>query len=259
MIIDVNAYLGHWPFRQLRHNTVSGLLKLMDENSIDKAVVSSINSIFYKNCHAGNEELAAEIKVHRDRFIPFATLNPEYPGWRDDLKQCHDEFGMVGMRLFPLYHRYKLSGVSSLDMIHCTTEKNMALSIPIRVSDRRQRHWLDNVDELAISKIESVIDKCPNAKFIILNGSGLQNSDLVTNEKFRSANVLFEISRLSTVLREEIPNLISAIGPSKLVFGTGIPFKYPAPALLKMQILDVPQRVKEQIYWKNVAQMLSIQ
>ena len=60
MIIDVNAYLGHWPFRQLRHNTVKGLLNLMDRNGIDKAMVSSINAIFYKNCHAGNEELAIE-------------------------------------------------------------------------------------------------------------------------------------------------------------------------------------------------------
>ena len=104
MIIDVNAYLGHWPFRQLRHNTASGLLKLMDKNGIDKAIVSSINAIFYKNCHSGNEELAAETKAHRDRLIPFATLNPEYPGWEDDLKHCHEDFGMTGLRLLPHYH-----------------------------------------------------------------------------------------------------------------------------------------------------------
>ena len=30
-MIDVNAYLGHFAFRQLRHNTADGLLALMDK------------------------------------------------------------------------------------------------------------------------------------------------------------------------------------------------------------------------------------
>ena len=30
MIIDTNAYLGPYAFRQLRHNTADGLLKLID-------------------------------------------------------------------------------------------------------------------------------------------------------------------------------------------------------------------------------------
>jgi len=94
LIIDINAYIGHWPFRQLRYNTSEGLLKLMDENGIDRAMVSSINAIFYRNSHAGNKELSEWTKTHRDRFLPFATLNPRYAGWKDDLKQCHEEYGM---------------------------------------------------------------------------------------------------------------------------------------------------------------------
>jgi predicted TIM-barrel fold metal-dependent hydrolase len=256
LIIDVNAYLGHWPFRRIRHNTASGLLRLMDENGIDKAVVSSINAIFYKNCHAGNEELAAETKAHRDRLIPFATLNPEYPGWRDDLKQCHEDFGMAGLRLFPHYHNYELTSGSSLDMIRHATERRMVLAVPMRMVDRRQRHWLDNVSDLSISDIESAMRECPEASFIILNGRGFQNSGLVRDEKLKARDFLIEISRLSVVLQEEVPRLMEVLGPSKLAFGTGMPFKYPVPALLKMQILDAPEQVKEKIRWENVARML---
>ncbi len=32
-MIDVNAYLGHFAFRQLRHNTASGLLDLMPRSA----------------------------------------------------------------------------------------------------------------------------------------------------------------------------------------------------------------------------------
>ncbi len=256
MVIDVNAYLGHWPFRQLRHNTVSGLLKLMDENGIDKAMVSSINAIFYKDCHSGNEELAAETKAHRDRLIPLATLNPQYAGWKDDLKQCHEDFGMAGFRLFPHYHDYKLDSGISLDMIRRAASQGMVISIPIRVVDRRQRHWLDNVGDLSISDIESAMRKCPEANFIILNGGSFQNSGLVRDENLKAGNFLIEISRMSVVLQETIPKLIETLGPSKLAFGTGMPFKYPAPALLKMQVLDASEQVKEKIRWENAAAML---
>lgn len=256
MIIDVNAYLGHWPFRQLRHNTVDSLLKLMDENEIDKAMVSSINAIFYKNCHAGNEELAAETKAHRDRLIPFATLDPQYSGLEDDLKQCHEEFGMAGLRLFPHYHNYQLTSEGSLCMIQRAAARGMVMSVPIRVVDRRQRHWLDNVSDLSISDVSSAMKKCPEASFIILNGRGFQNSELVKDKDLKDRNFLIEISRMGVVLQEEIPKLISALGPSKLAFGTGIPFKYPAPALLKVQVLDAPEQIKEKIRWENAARVL---
>ena len=44
MIIDVNASLGHFAFRRLRHNTSDGLLRLMDSRKIDRAVVAAARS-----------------------------------------------------------------------------------------------------------------------------------------------------------------------------------------------------------------------
>ena len=104
MIIDVNAYLGHFAFRQLRHNTAASLLALMDRARIERAMVSSASSSTYRNPQAGNEEVAADIKSHADRLFGFAVLNPAYAGWRDDLKICHQQFGMRGIRLYPGWH-----------------------------------------------------------------------------------------------------------------------------------------------------------
>jgi len=75
MIIDMNAYLGHWPFRRLRYNAAPELLDLMDEKGIDRACVSSASAIFFKNSQAGNEELAEQIEPYRDKLIPFAVIN----------------------------------------------------------------------------------------------------------------------------------------------------------------------------------------
>lgn len=258
MIIDANAYMGHWPFRPLRHNTADGLLRLMDQHGIDRAVVSSIHAIFYRNSQAGNEELSVQIRPHRDRLIPFATLNPTYVGWREDLHRCCEDLGMKGLRLFPYYHDYVLTEERSLALIGEATERGLPLALPIRVVDMRQRHWMDTLKNLSLSEIEAVVRQCPETTFLILEGVGVEHSALAKDEDLQRSNVLFEISRMTSVLQKTLPELLHAVGPSKLVFGTGMPFKYPRPALLKMELLDAEETVKEQIFHANMARVLGL-
>ena len=75
-MFDVSAYLGHFAFRQLRHNTGSGLVRLMDRFGISRAAVSSAAAITYRNPQSGNEELATEVEAHRSRRDVLATIDP---------------------------------------------------------------------------------------------------------------------------------------------------------------------------------------
>jgi uncharacterized protein len=257
MILDVNAYLGHFAFRQLRHNTAASLLGLMDAKKIDKAVVSSISAVTYRNTQSGNEEVAAEVKGHRDRLIPFAVINPFYAGWQDDLAICHDEFGMAGLRLYPKWHNYKLSDGCCLDLISAATERGMVVSIPIRVEDSRERSWLVNVPDVPLEEIAQLVKACPKARFILVNGLGYARSPLC-QDKSLPPNYAIEISRLSALLDNEIGQLLANLGPDRLMFGTGMPLNYPDPALLKLEVLDAPEAVKEKIRWQNAAKWLSL-
>ena len=45
MLLDANAWLGHYPFRQVPHTTPEGLLGLMDKHQIETAVVSSLHAV----------------------------------------------------------------------------------------------------------------------------------------------------------------------------------------------------------------------
>jgi hypothetical protein len=258
MIIDVNAYLGHFAFRQLRHNTAASLLALMDAKKIDKAVVSSAAAITYRNAQAGNEEVAAEVKRHSDRLIPFAVINPFYAGWRDDLKICHEEFGMKGLRLYPKWHNYSLSDRCCLDLVNAATERGMVVSIPIRAEDKRERSWLVDVPDLLLEEIAGLIKACPKARFILLNGIGYVNSPLGRKDSGLPSNYAIEISRLSALLENEIGQLIANLGPERLLLGTGMPFSYPDPALLKLDVLDASTPDKEKIRWQNAAKWLRL-
>jgi len=258
MIIDVNAYLGHFAFRRLRYNTATSLLTLMDAKGIDKAVVSSAAAITYRNTHAGNEELAEEVKVHRDRLIPFAVINPFYAGWQDDLKICHEQFGMTGLRLYPKWHNYALSASSCRELVTAATERGMVVSIPVRVEDNRERSWLLNIPDVPLDEIVELVKAHAKARFIVLNGIGLTGSALGRKDNGLPANYAIELSRLSAVLGNEIGQLIANLGVERIMFGTGMPFNYPDPALVKLEVLDATEPDKDKIRSQNAAAWLRL-
>ena len=259
MIIDVNASLGHFAFRRLRHNTSDGILRLMDSRKIDKAIVASASAITYRNPQAGNEEVDDETRRHRDRLIAFAVVNPTYAGWEDDLRICREDFGMRGVRLYPKWHNFTLSEARCLELVHAATERGMIIAIPIRVEDSRERSWLVDIPDIALDEVAGLIKACPRARFLILNGSGFRNTPLGRKSSGVPANYLVEISRLTATLDDELGVLIRELGAERLVFGSGMPFSYPDPALLKLLVVSAGEEDRQRIGWRNIAGWLSLE
>ncbi|MBI4909838.1 MAG: amidohydrolase family protein [Acidobacteria bacterium] len=257
-MIDCNAYLGHFAFRRLRYNTASSLLGLMDSKGISRALVSSAAAITYRNAHSGNEEVAAEIRRHSDRLTGCAVLNPGYAGWQDDLKTCHEEFGMRALRLYPNWHHYKLSDAACLQLVRAATERRMLITIPLRVEDRRQQSWLVDVPDVNKDDIAGLIKAVPGARFLLLNGSGFAGSTLGRRNNGLPGNYAIDISLMRAELENEIGALIQNLGPDRVVFGTGMPFHFPDAALLKLEILNAPAEVKQQIASGNMTRLLSL-
>jgi predicted TIM-barrel fold metal-dependent hydrolase len=257
-MIDVNAYLGHFAFRQLRHNTAAGLLRLMDTRKIERAVVSSAAAITYRNPQAGNEEVAAEAKLRPDRFVTFAVLNPTYAGWQDDLKICHEQFGMSGVRLYPGWHNYRLTDPLCRELVNAAASRGMAVSIPLRVEDRRQRSWLVDIPDVAMEDIAALVKACPQARFIIGNGTGFTGSALGRKNSGLPPNYAIEISLVAVAPHDEMTQLLANLGEDRILFGTGMPFHYPDPALVKMELLDASEGIKEKIRRRNAIRWLKL-
>lgn len=258
MIIDMNAYLGHFAFRRLRYNTAASLLALMDSREIDKAVVSSAGAITYRNAQAGNEELADEVRGNGDRLIPFAVINPFYAGWQDDLQLCHEQFGMKGLRLYPKWHNYELASPCCRQLIDAATERNMVISIPIRVEDNRQRSWLLNIPDVPLEEIVELVKAHPKARFVLLNGIGYTRCPLGRKDNGLPSNYALGLSRLSATLTNELGQLVTNLGAERVMFGTGMPFNYPDPAIVKMEVLDATEADKKKIRSQNATTWLRL-
>jgi predicted TIM-barrel fold metal-dependent hydrolase len=228
----------------------------MDAKGIDKAVVSSAAAITYRNAQSGNEELAAAVRPHRDRLIPFAVINPFYAGWRDDLTICRDEFGMTGLRLYPKWHNYTLADACCLELVDAATERKMPISIPFRVEDYRQHSWLVDVKDLTVAEVLPLLKGKPQARFMLLNGTGFVGTALANPAGGLPANYWIEISRLTAVMANELGKLVGTLGPERVLFGTGMPFNTPDPALVKMEVAGLSAEAKTRVFAGNAAALL---
>jgi len=256
MIIDVNAHQGHYPFCQLRHNTPDGLLSLMARNGIDKALVSSVSSVFYRDAHSGNEELAVAAAGSSGRLVPLATINPKYAGWERDLDQALGEWKMKGLRLVPQYHDYKLSDRDGQAILSAASERNVPVALHQRLEDRRQKHHFDAAEDLSVDDVLAAAESFPKLRLALLNWQGFPAGKLI--QVGLSARVLIDITRMAVVLQKAVPSLIESLGIHALAFGTHVPFNYPGPSLVKLEILEVAPADRERIAWRNAAEFFGL-
>ena len=132
----------------------------------------------------------------------------------------------------------------------------MVVSVPIRVEDSRERSWLVNIPDVPLDEIVELVKAHPKARFILLNGIGYTGSPLGRKDNGLPANYAIELSRLSAVLANELGQLVANLGAERVMFGTGMPFNYPDPALVKLEVLEAGEPDKEKIRGQNAASWL---
>jgi predicted TIM-barrel fold metal-dependent hydrolase len=165
---------------------------------------------------------------------------------------------MRGIRLYPRWHNYRLSAPACRELVQAAADLSMVISIPLRVEDRRQGSWLVDIPDVDREEIAGLIQEFPNARFILVNGSGYDASSLGRKGSGLPANYVIDISLLTAEIPNEASRLIENLGEDRVVFGTGIPFHYPGPALTKMQVLQVDETVKDRIRWRTAASLLRL-
>jgi predicted TIM-barrel fold metal-dependent hydrolase len=278
MLLDINAYVGHWPFKKLQYNTCSTLLDRMNKFGVEKSVISNLNGIFYKNTKSANEELFDELSSDKrfgDRFIPFAIINPIYAGWKDDLKISVTRLGMKGIRVFPQYHDYEITDPLLIDLVNLAKDYNLPVAIDIRMVDSRQRSWMDIpvfepreekydiiTKEWQLKNIVPLIREVPDARFIIVN---LATSLVLTDEEtelVKKSNVLFDTSGRSIRGDNMLGELIRRFGRDKFAFGSHSPILDYLTGRLRIESMseaDADEETKELLRSGNAKKFLGIE
>ncbi len=260
-MLDINAYVGHWPFKKLYYNTCESLLGRMNQFGVDISVISNLNGIFYKNTQPANEELFEEInsnKQFEDRFIPFAVINPIYAGWKDDFEICFDKLNMKGLRLYPKYHDYELTDPACIEVVKMARDRGLPVAFSFRMVDARQRSWIDIENEWDLKDIIPILKEVSDATYLLLNHCN--DSRLGEDEEaiLKEANVLIDTSGRSI---NALPELLEKYGAKKFAFGTHAPVLDYLTGLLRIESLreeEADEEAKEMMRSGNAGRMLGI-
>ncbi len=263
MFVDINANIGHWPFKKLRYNTCASLLKRMNQFGVDISVLSSLNGIFYKNTHSANEELYDEIrsdKAFAKRFIPFAIINPVYAGWRDDLHTCIKKMGMKGVRIYPQYHDYDVTEAPVIELVKMARDYDVPVAFTMRMVDSRQASWMDlpMAKEWNPRHFIPLMKEVPDAKYMFLNisnGMGVTGAD---KDFFKTTKYLIDTSGRSIDI---VRDFLNDYGKANFAFGTHAPILDYLSGMLRIEYLNNEEATateKEMLRSGNAKRFLKI-
>src|SRR5699024_7092183 len=117
-----------------------------------------------------NEELIKWMnkkREYKNKFIPFAVINPIYGGWRDDFKFCSTRMGMKGVRLYPKYHSYEITHPACIELVKMCRDSNILVVFSSRMVDSRPSSWMDlKSNTWSLKEIMPIIKAVPDAKYL---------------------------------------------------------------------------------------------
>jgi uncharacterized protein len=264
VIIDSHAYVGHWPFRRLSGTDMNSLIQRLDAHHVDAAVVTNVHGIFYKNVHKANEELFGSASNFSDRIKTMGIINPTYPMWKSDLKQCFEDYGVSGIRLFPDYHDYTLQDPRVIECLNTIGEYGGIAGLTCQLTDRRQRSWLDPGRRYSFMDFAGVIKKAPGTKFVIYHAIDESNDRDEALQIFRDNRVYLDTvygtaSGIIGPSEMDFDVLMRGVGGDRLLFGSATPFRDYSSSLLRVALLmELDSENAARALWKNAKHLFEI-
>ena len=234
-IIDTNVYLGNWPGRQMGQGQTPELVAFLRSRGVLQAWAGSFDALLHKDIGGVNARLAAECSKHgRDFLLPFGAVNPVLPDWEEDLRRCHEEYHMLGVRLHPNYQGYSLDHPAVVRLLAMAADRGLVVQIVAWMEDERIQHPLLRVPMVDLGRLAPVVAKVPGAKVVVLNGFisvRMAQKALPGLKKFDQ--VFFDLAMQEQLAGLKV--LIDAVGLERVVFGSYSPMFYFEAATLKLR------------------------
>ena len=256
-MIDTNVYLSRWPFRRLPCDDTPALADKLKKAGVKQAWCGSFDGVLHKDIAAVNARLTEECKTHgggeKPLLVPFGSINPKLPDWKEDLRRCAEVHKMPGIRLHPNYHGYKLDDPDFAALLSTAAAKKLLVQLVIRMEDPRTQHPLLQVPDVDAVPLAALMKQHPGIRLVILSGLMPLRPDLV--DQLTAAGVSVDIATLEGIAG--LARLLKSVPLERILFGSYFPFFAWEAAKLKLQESALARFQVEAITEKNAASLLS--
>ncbi len=257
MIIDVSAFIGHYPYRALPDGSATYLLSEMDRVGIDEALVGHLPAFLYRDPTQGTAQLLAGMESRDRRLHPIPTLHPGLPEWQSDVDEVR-ELGAKAVRVYPMHQTLPPAGNEMQALVSTAGDAGLVVILTVRFEDLRQRHPLDSVGDLPASAVRSLARVGSQVRLIVTHAGRDFIEEVhfgLTEEEAR--RVLWDISWVWGPPAHDLNHLVGTVGAERFVFGSGMPLRIPDATVAKLDLSELSERERRLIESENIAGWLT--
>jgi len=237
-VIDVNVFVGAYPWRRVPGTSPEAVLGAMDRVGIAAAWVSHLPSLFWKDPAEGNPWLY-DVVARTPRFRAVPVIHPGLPGWEDDLSEAVDR-GAVAVRADPGYLGLAPTGPETLSLVAACGRVGMPLVAAVRLEDGRGRHPLDVAPELAPWAVRRWLRRDPAARLVITHADrGFIEEVHHGSTPAEASRVWWDISWVWGPPDDHLAHLLATVGPSRFLFGSGQPLWLPETPVARLDLVTL--------------------
>ena len=238
MRIDVNAFLGAYPYRRVPGTSPDGLLRAMARAAIDEAWVSHLPSLFWRQPMEGNAWLYATV-AREPRLKPVPALHPGLAGWDGALGEAADRGAPAG-RCDPLYYGLDPTGPEMRVLAAACGAAKLPLMMAVRLEDGRQRHPNDHAAELPAAAVRALVRTDADVRLVITHADrGFIEEVHFGSTPEEAARLWWDVSWIWGAPEDHLETLLGTIGVERFVFGTGQPLRIPEASIAKLDLLEL--------------------
>lgn len=251
MIIDVNSFLGSYPFRRVPGTSPDRLVEEMARLSIDQAWVSHLPSIFWRDPMEGNDWLL-QATNDAPAMLPVPAIHPGMPGWEGELERLAAS-SIPAVRCDPTFYGLDPDGKEVHALVRACAAHDVPLVAAVRLEDGRQRHQRDVSPELAAAAVRSWLRTDLGVRLIVTHADRAFIEEVHFGSTADEATrVWWDISWVWGPPEDHLPLLLETVGADRFVFGTGQPLRIAEGALAKLDLLDLSSGDRERLASGNV-------
>lgn len=224
-MIDVNAFVGGYPFRYVPHPDPAALVRVLEREGLSAAWVGHLPSAFYRDPTPGNRELFALIAANTRVLRPVPVVRPDWPRWEEQLDAAVDA-GAPAIRAYPPQWGLGPHDASMRELAIAAGEAGLALVLTVRFEDLRQRHALDAAGDLTAAAIRALARASARVRLVV-TAAGREMIEevhwgLTPAEQER---VHWDISWIWGPPEDHLAKLFRTIGSRRFVFGSQWPLR----------------------------------
>ena len=251
-LIDIDLYLGNWPFAPEVRCEPGQLEKALQRAGIKKGLVAPLESLFITDNLRVNKKFFKRLSPFSGTLLPLLVLNPMLPLWKETFRFFSDRAS--GFKLFFRFHQYSLLDPKLEDFYAELAQKNKPVIISLHLIDERTAPvYLNFLPEVKVETLIELADRYPGINFIFSSPTGAEANELLLAKR---ENIFITTSFLEG--EGLLEKFAGSPYRSKILFGSNYPFFYLEAARVKLDTNGFSVETKEIIGQGNVEKIFYI-